>query len=101
MGKPPDLKAGHGGVGAYVVPGCGAILTNPDGVGGDAPVNGAAQVRKIDGDVIGDTTTGHTACAEADKSLPRVVDGEEVLTGLAHMVTANSEAVLERKRSCG
>ena len=40
-GNPPYIKAGHGGIGAYNVPGCGAILTNPDGVGGDAASCGA------------------------------------------------------------
>ena len=35
------LNAGHGGIGAYGVSGCGIILTNPDGVGGDAASCGA------------------------------------------------------------
>ena len=35
-GNSPYIKAGHGSIGAYSVAGCGTILTNPDGLGGDA-----------------------------------------------------------------
>ena len=35
-GNSPYIKAGHCSIGAYSVAGCGTILTNPDGLGGDA-----------------------------------------------------------------